>query len=77
MRYGSRTIAVIRRIIRDAERKHLMLAAAGLAFYFLMSLFPALVLLTAGAAYLPLQDGLHELITFLRARAARNFTLPY
>jgi hypothetical protein len=32
MRYGSRTIAVVRRIIRDAERKHLMLAAAGLAF---------------------------------------------
>jgi uncharacterized BrkB/YihY/UPF0761 family membrane protein len=41
MRYGGRTIAVIRRIIRDAERKHLMLAAAGLAFYFLMSLFPS------------------------------------
>jgi membrane protein len=65
MRYGSRTIAVITLIIRDAERKHLMLAAAGLAYYFLMSLFPALVLLTAGAAYLPLQDGLHELTSFL------------
>jgi len=65
MRYGSRTIAVIKLIIRDAERKHLMLAAAGLAFYFLMSLFPALVLLTAGAAYLPLQNGLHELTSFL------------
>src|SRR5215831_18620532 len=56
MRYGSRTKAVIKLVIRDAERKHLMLAAAGLAYYFLMSLFPALVLLTAGAAYLPLQN---------------------
>src|SRR5215831_821925 len=65
MRYGSRIIAVLTLIIRDAERKHLMLAAAGLAFYFLMSLFPALVLLTAGAAYLPLQDGLHGLTSFL------------
>src|SRR5262245_34585363 len=65
MRYGSRIIAVITLIIRDAERKHLMLAAAGLAFYFLMSLFPALVLLTAGVAYLPLQDGLHELTSSL------------
>jgi len=65
MRYGSRIIAVLTLIIRDAERKHLMLAAAGLAFYFLMSLFPALVLLTAGVAYLPLQDGSHELTSFL------------
>jgi len=46
-------------------KEHLMLAAAGLAFYFLMSLFPALVLLTAGVAYPPSQDGLHELTSFL------------
>ena len=65
MRYGKRAIAVITLIIKDAERKHLMLAAAGLAFYFLMSLFPALVLLAAGAAYLPLQDGLQGLTSFL------------
>src|SRR5215831_9919759 len=65
MRYGSRIIAVLTLIIRDAERKHLMLAATGLAFYFLMSLFPALVLLTAGVAYPPLQDGSHELTSFL------------
>jgi len=65
MRYGSRTIAVITLIIRDAESKHLMLAAAGLALSFLMSLFPALVLLTAGVAYPPSQDGLHELTSFL------------
>jgi membrane protein len=65
MRYVSRTIAVITLIMRDAERKHLMLAAAGLAYYFLMSLFPALVLLAAGVAYLPLHDGLQELTSFL------------
>jgi membrane protein len=65
MRYGRRAIAVITLIIRDAERKHLMLATAGLAYYFLMSLFSALVLLVAGAAYLPLHDGLQELTSFL------------
>lgn len=65
MRYWRRTIALIRLVIRDVERKHLMLVAAGLAFYILMSLFPALVLLTAGAAYLPLQDGLQEMTSFL------------
>src|SRR5262245_61569582 len=65
MRYWRRTIAIITLVIRDVERKHLMLVAAGLAYYFLMSLFPALVLLTAGAAYLPLQDGLQGMTLFL------------
>src|SRR5262245_26881950 len=65
MKYWKRATAIIRLILRDAERKHLMLAAAGLAYYFLMSLFPALVLLTAGVAYLPLRYGLQEMISFL------------
>src|SRR5262245_56677594 len=65
MTYWRRTVAVIKLIIRDVERKHLMLAAAGLAYYFLMSLFPALVLLTAGVAYLPLQGGFQEMTSFL------------
>jgi membrane protein len=47
------TIAIVRLFIRDIERKHLMLAAAGLAYYFLMSLFPALVVVAAVMAYLP------------------------
>src|SRR5262245_55908516 len=65
MRYWRRAVSVITLIIRDVERKHLMLAAAGLAYYFLMSLFPALVLLTAGAAYLPQQNGLQGMTSFL------------
>jgi len=60
-----RTVALIKLVLRDVERKHLMLAAAGLAYYFLMSLFPGLVLLTAGVAYLPLQGGLPGLTSFL------------
>jgi membrane protein len=47
------TIAIVRLFIRDIERKHLLLAAAGLAYYFLMSLFPALVVVAAVMAYLP------------------------
>ncbi len=50
-------IAFIKRIFDDFEQKHLMVIAAGLAYYFLMSLVPALLLLTAFMAYLPLHLG--------------------
>jgi len=53
------------RIFKNVERKHLALIAAGLAYYFIMSLFPALVLLTAVVAYIPLTGGKEGVITFL------------
>jgi len=65
MSYWGLAKAVIALIIKEVERKHLMLAAAGLAYYSLMSLFPGLVLLTAGVSYLPLQDGKQEMTSFL------------
>jgi len=59
------TIRVITGVLRDFERKHLSLIAAGLAYNFLMSLLPALLLLTSLAAYLPLRNGAYGLISFL------------
>jgi membrane protein len=59
------TISVITGVLRDFERKHLSLIAAGLAYNFLMSILPALLLLTSLAAYLPLQGGVHGLLSFL------------
>jgi membrane protein len=53
------------RVLRNIERKHLWLLAAGLAYYFIMSLFPALILVAAVAAYLPIQEGLQVATTFL------------
>src|ERR1700724_3806064 len=65
MKYLDRAKTVVRLIFRDFERKHLSLVAAGLAYYFLMSLVPALVLLTAVVAYLPLQDAIHGATSFM------------
>lgn len=65
MKRLNETIALIKRILRHVERKHLPLVAAGLAYYFLMSLFPALILLTAIAAYLPVQNGMQGAVSFL------------
>lgn len=64
MKYKA-AMAVIRRTLVNLERKHLQLAAAGLAYYFLMSLFPGLVLLTAVIAYLPLKNGMQLAASFL------------
>ena len=44
-------------IWRDIEKKNLPLAAAGIAYYLLLSLFPALTLLSAVFSYLPVQNG--------------------
>jgi len=55
----------VTRIFKDVERKHLLLIAAGLAYYFMMSLVPALVVLTAVVAYLPLKEHLQDLMMFL------------
>lgn len=43
----------------------MLLAAAGIAYYLLLSLFPALTILTAVLSYLPVQDGLQEAASFL------------
>jgi membrane protein len=58
-------IALIRLIARNLERKHLMLAAAGLAYYFLMSLVPVLIVLAAVVAFLPLQNGMEGASSFI------------
>jgi membrane protein len=51
--YFKKTTAVVQTVLREVERKHLPLVSAGLAYYFLMSMIPALALLTAVVAYLP------------------------
>src|SRR5215831_7692210 len=65
MMYWHDAKTVIALAYRDIERKHLPLAAAGLAFYFQMSLFPALLLVAAVMTYLPEQNGLFGATSFL------------
>ena len=52
-------------IFRGFESKHLSVIAAGVAYYLLMSLIPALIALLAVVAYLPLRDPDHGLVSFL------------
>jgi membrane protein len=68
-------IGLVRHIAGNVERKHLMLAAAGLAYYFLMSLVPVLIVLVAVVAYLPLKNG-KEGVTALIANVLPRPALP-
>ena len=63
--YMRKAIAIFRLVATNAERKHLPLAAAGLAYNFLLSLIPVLMVLTAVIAYLPLQEGMQDVNSFL------------
>lgn len=44
----------------DINRKHTLQMAAALSYYFVMSLFPALILFTAILAYVPIHDVLNQ-----------------
>jgi membrane protein len=65
MKYLKETISFATFVFKGFERKHLALIAAGLAYYFIMSLVPALVLLTAVVAYLPLQNATQGANSFI------------
>src|SRR5690242_21166296 len=58
-------LAIVRLIATNAERKHLPLAAAGLAYNVLLSLIPVLMVLTAVGVYLPLKHGMQDVNSFL------------
>jgi membrane protein len=65
LKYMRKALAIVRLIGTNAERKHLALAAAGLAYNFLLSLIPVLIVLTAVVAYLPLKHGMQDVNSFL------------
>jgi|SRR5215471_8670397 len=65
MHYFNVAKTFVLRIFENVERKHLSLIAAGLTYYFIMSVFPALALLAALMAYLPLEGGMQGMTTFL------------
>src|ERR1041385_7778797 len=49
----------------DINDKHTLQMAAALSYYFVMSLFPALILLSAVVAYLPVPDLFNQALQFM------------
>jgi len=50
----------LRRTYDDVDRNHTLQMAAALSYYFVLSLFPALIFLSAAIAYLPIADLPHQ-----------------
>src|ERR1051325_9846116 len=57
--------AAIDRTVDHIGRHHTLQMAAALSYYFVMSLFPALILLSAVVAYLPVPDLFNQALQFM------------
>lgn len=56
----------------DLNRKHTLQMAAALSYYFVMSLFPALILLSAIFVYLPVHDLLNQAFALMGGFAPKD-----
>src|SRR5579872_1546228 len=52
-------------VIRAVDENHTMAFAAGLAYYFVLSLFPLLIFMSAVVAYLPIPDLFNQILGIL------------
>jgi len=57
--------SLAKRVFIDIERKHLPLVAAGVAYFFLVSLIPGLILLAGAVAYLPWEHAMEGTTAFM------------
>jgi membrane protein len=57
--------AALWRTVEGVSRKHTFQMAAAMAYYFVLALFPALVLLSAVVSYLPITDLLKQVVNLV------------
>ena len=57
--------AALLQTYEDVNRQHTLQIAAALSYYFVMALFPALVLLSAFVAYLPVPDLFNQALSLM------------
>jgi membrane protein len=67
--------AIAGRTLREIDEDHCCGLAAQLAVYFLLALFPALLLLVALLAYLPVENALRELAAAVGTLAPRELVV--
>jgi membrane protein len=56
---------VLKKAMMDVVQNHTMAFAAGLSYYFVLSLFPALIALATVVGYLPVPDLFHQILTLM------------
>jgi membrane protein len=68
-------LKVLQDLVRDIRKDNCLGLAAQLAFFFLLSLFPALLFLVALIGYLPVENAMVELLSALSAVAPHEFVV--
>jgi membrane protein len=68
-------LKLVRDVVRAVRKDNCLGLAAQLAFYFLLSLFPALLFLVALMGYLPVENAIVELLSALSAVAPHEFVV--
>jgi membrane protein len=58
-------LSVLKNSVTDAERNHTSAFAAGLSYYFLLSLFPALIALSAVVGFLPVPNLFSQILVLM------------
>ena len=64
--------AALWRTVQDVNKKHTLQMSAALSYYFVISLFPSLLLLTAILAYLPIHDMLDQAFVLMGGVVPRD-----
>jgi membrane protein len=57
--------SVLKHAVEDAQQNHTMAFAAGLSYYFVLSLFPALIALSAVVGFLPVPNLFSQILTLM------------
>ncbi len=61
----TRWVGILENAVLDIGRKHTAAFAAGLSYYFVLSLFPALIAMSALLAFLPVPDLFNQILTMM------------
>jgi membrane protein len=58
-------VSILKNAVADVGRNHTMAFAAGLSYYFVLSLFPALIAMATVVGLLPVPDLFHQILTLM------------
>jgi membrane protein len=58
-------VSVLKNAIGDAQRNHAMAFSAGLSYYFVLSLFPALIAMSAVVGFLPIPNLFSQILALM------------
>jgi membrane protein len=62
---GGKWASILKNAMTDIDRNHILAFAAGLSYYFVLSLFPALIAMAAVVGYIPVPHLFHQILALM------------